>query len=127
MRCILMNGNETFRKLLEDDQFSGELALCEGSSIDGFIEIEKYYNGGSMELNDENVIKVLLRSIYYSDKEILGICIKYIKNHLNDEMMLRMLELSDFLKKEEIFELIKLGEEYLRENGYKYLNNGIYI
>lgn len=64
-------------RLLEDEQFEGELILCEGSSVDGFIEIEKYYSGGSMELNDENVVKVLLMSIYYNDKEILRICIKY--------------------------------------------------
>lgn len=51
----------------------------------------------------------------------------YIRSHLNDEMMLRILELSDLIKKEEIGELIRINEKYLKENGYKYLNNGIYL
>lgn len=42
-------------------------------------------------------------------------------------MILRMFELSDLFKKEEIGELIRMSEKYLKCNGYKYLNNGIFI
>lgn len=43
VKCILMNGNKIFKKLLEDDIFDGEvLELCEGSSVECFLLMEKY-------------------------------------------------------------------------------------
>lgn len=49
VKSILVYGNKTFKKLIEDNMFNGLLELYDGCDIDSFLEIEKYYSGGAME------------------------------------------------------------------------------
>lgn len=127
VKAVFTEENEIFKKLIEDEKFEGTLELCEGCTIDAFLELEKYYSGGCMNLDNCNVCKILSMCIYYNEKRIVSICEEYIKNHLNEDIIIELCDSLHLFKTKELADLSKLYDFYLVENGYKILSHGIYI
>lgn len=124
VKIIFIGGNKTFKKLLEDKEFNGTLELAEGCSCRGFMELEKYYSSGDMEITLENVCEVLLLSICYNDEFIKGICCEFIKIYCNDEIIIGVVKIMN--RFENIMnDLEKLISIEFEKRGYKYLYKGI--
>lgn len=129
-KAVLYNSNPIFKKLIVDEKFENEIELADGCSIEAFLEIEKYYSGGFMHVDTCNVCDIFLFCIYYNEKTIKEKCEYFIKNHLNEEMMLKLFEITHILnnsKEEELIDFKMIIEEYLNENNYKLLKERKYL
>lgn len=93
VRSILMNGNETLKKLIEDVHFVGFIELYEECDEIGYYEMEKYYGGGDVVMEESNVCEILLFCLCYKDDEIYFDCLNFIKNNINDEILLKLIHI----------------------------------
>lgn len=121
IKSILVHSNKTLKKLIEDDKFDGILELFESCDVESFLEIEKYYSGGTMELNQDNICKILSFCISYDDSFLLQKCKEYLKNHINETIMTELFGIVHNIKCSNLDDLIELSEEYIKRNGYKLL------
>lgn len=129
-KAVLYNSNPIFRKLIIDEKFEGEIELAAGCSIETFLEIEKYYSGGYMHVDASNVCEILLFCIYYNEITIKEKCEYFIKNHLNEEMMLKLFKITHILNnsnEKELIDFKMIIEKYLNENNYKLLKERKYL
>lgn len=125
VKILFMCANQTFRKLLEDKEFNGTLELAEGCTQKGFLELEKYYSSGDMQITKENVCEVLMMSICYNDELIKLICTEYIKNYHDDEVIINLIGLTNRFP-DAVYDLQNLASVEYEKIGYKSLYNGIF-
>lgn len=125
VKIIFIGANKILKALLEDKQFSGTLELVDGCSCKGFLELEKYYSSGDMEITTENVCEILLLSVCYNDQNLKDACTQFIKIYYNDEIIIGLVKLINR------FHTVAYLEEFasteFEKRGYKYLYNGILL
>lgn len=125
IKSILMNGNELFRKLIEDEKFSGVLEIYEECTKESFLNLEMYYGGGYIDINTENVCDLLKICIYYNETRLIAICEEFISNNPDDIVMIELFELLHLCTSKKLRKLSEMSENYLEMNGIKYLSKSI--
>lgn len=122
---ILSIGNATLAELISDKDYKGILQLFEGVNEDTFLEVEKYYGGGCMNVDVDNVCEILKFSLYYNDKKILNICYKFIRSHFDGKVLVNIFNSPELihLQKSNLYELSKNA---LISDVYKYIKDGIF-
>lgn len=125
-KVILMNGNKTLYKTIKDQKDGDILVMFEECKLHAFLEIEKYYSGGYMNIYVNNVCEILKISLFYYDSEIFKICEKYIRNHINEKMMVEIFNITK-LKHFRRSNLYELSKNAIMDNTYKYISEGIII
>lgn len=126
-KAVFISSNETMRKILEDEKFPGVLELFEECSINGLLELEKFYSGGCVDININNVIDLLSICLFYNENRITDFCIKFIYNHMSYELMIKILSVIHLFCYNNMIGIKDLSEKYLLYNGYKIIKNGIYF
>lgn len=125
-KAVFITSNEIMRKILEDEKFQGVWELYEECSITGLLELEKFYSGGYVDININNVIDILSICLFYDEKRITKYCIRYIYNHMSDELMIKILSVIHLFSNINMIGIKDFSEKYLLYNGYKIIKNGIY-
>lgn len=125
-KAILMIGNSIFYKQITDKEFNGNLQLYEECNLDAFLEIEKYYGGGYMNIDVNNVCEILRISMFYYDSKIFKICENFIKNHINEKMVVEIFNITK-LKYFNRSTLYELSNTAIMDNTYKYISKSIII
>lgn len=127
VKSILIKGNKTLKKLINENKSNEILELSEMSDVETFLLIEKYYSGGYIDINTQNIFKILLICISYKDLKILELCKKYLKNHLNEEIMMKLFDIKHSMDKNNMLNLKEICKDYIKENGYIFIKKSIYI
>lgn len=95
------------------------MTLFDECTITGVIELEKYYSGGRVVINDSNCLDILSICLFYNEITLLKICEKYLINHINDSLVIKIINNSFYLNARYLSELKYITEEYLKFNSYK--------
>lgn len=99
------------------------LELYEKCEMNSFLEIEKPYRGGCMELSDNNICGMLRFSVYYNDIRIMRLCKKYLKNHMSESIMIEMFYVLNGSNISGLNDIRDMCEDYMKVNSYKYLSD----
>lgn len=64
--------------------------------------------------------------MYYDEYNLLKECVRYIKQHINDEMITLLLSKKEILKSDYLKDIHNSTNEYIKKNSYKILNKKKY-
>lgn len=120
IKSILCYSNEIFRKVLEDPQVEDPVPVAETISKESMILLFKYYGGGKVEIDEDNVSGLLLLSLYYNEKELFNELKSYAINHMNEKIVKDLLN-----SKVSTGILDKLCFSFIQNNAYLMLENEI--
>lgn len=126
IKSIFCGSNSTLLSLVNDDKFNGKLELYDGCNENGFKCLEKYYGYRIVDINQSNVIDILSICMYYDEYNLLKECVRYIKQHINDEMITLLLSKKEILKSDYLKDIHNSTNEYIKKNSYKILNKKKY-
>lgn len=122
IKSILCGNNDLFYKLVNDTKFNGKLELYNGCTEIGYKNLERFYANGVIEINDKNVIDTLSICVYYNECELMKECLKYMKYHLNEEIVISLLSKNEIMNSNYLKKFEKLLDKYIISNGYKLLS-----
>lgn len=76
-KVILCANNLFFLNTVNDEKFNGVIELDNSCNEIGFKNMEKYYSGGIIDINEDNVIDILTICICYDEEKLIKECVKY--------------------------------------------------
>lgn len=118
-KALFCGSNVLINNLVKDNQFNGKLTLFDECTMIGVIELEKYYSGGRVVINDSNCLDILSICLFYNEIILLKACEKYLVNHMNDSLLMKVIKNPLYLNFRYLIELKCITEEYLKFNSYK--------
>lgn len=125
IKCLLCGRNKVLMNLINDKMFNGCLELYDKCTKESFFILESYYSGGKIEINNRNCIDIMKICIYYNEINLLKDCEKYVLNHINEEMIIKIFYNKEILSCIKLKLLKKYAINYLIKNGYKLLKEDI--
>lgn len=124
-KFLLYVCNETLRKLLENPLFEEPLMLSENCSKTSFFLLEKYYEGIEIDVNEKNCVDLLSLCVYYNEESLLSNVVDYITNHLNEEIIINLLNKKEILNNEKLKELKDKFDDFIKNKNYKLMNEDL--
>lgn len=119
--------NPIFKQLILDNKDEEVISLNLSITTDVFIEIEKYYGGGTVVVNDRNIMVFLKFCYFYEEYNLFKKCKHFIVNHMNYELMVEVLKFISLIQAKEFGDIKNEIDKYYQLHCYIYFNNNIYL
>lgn len=123
IKSIMCYSNKKFREIIEDPKFDNTLCLNENINKESVILLFQYYGGGKIKITDDNIQNLLLFCLYYNENELLVELKKYCASHLDEEIVIYLLNHVEIVEMEILKDLKNNFEIFLKENVYLLLEN----
>lgn len=123
----ILSLNPTFKQLIDDYKFNGELEIMDEITLNGYKSVERYISGNCVYFNPGNICDILFSSICYNEKVLMKECEKYIIKTINPDISFNLLKIIPKIKyMRDLNKLCKCIENYIKNDGIKYIKNDLY-
>lgn len=123
----ILSLNPTFKQLIDDYKFNGELEIMDEITLNGYKSVERYISGNCVYFNPGNICDILFSSICYNEKILMKECEKYIIKTINPDISFNLLKIIPKIKyMRDLNKLCKCIENYIKNDGIKYIKNDLY-
>lgn len=90
---ILCESNDRLNEIINDDKIEDKVSLPEQITRKAFSILCNYSGYGVIDVDEENISKLLLYCICLNEVDLINICAEYILSHLNTRFVIDILNL----------------------------------
>ncbi|KAJ5069679.1 pep-cterm sorting domain-containing protein [Anaeramoeba ignava] len=125
-KSILSSRSEYFKSLFNSKmkEYQENKLILKDVSSSILSSILNYFYSGKIEINLENVIEILIFSSKYLIDELIEICLNFIKNNLQIEIIVDVLKLSESMN---FNQLMDSSYKFISENFNKFIKTSFFL
>lgn len=90
IKVLICSQNEALNKIICDPLASSVIEISSDVSASSFNSLLNYYGYGTVKIDDENVVDMIVICVSYSETSLLSICVKYLHDHFNLKLVQKL-------------------------------------
>lgn len=127
VKSILSMRNPIFKQLIKDSQNEKVISLNLSITTEVFIEIEKYYGGGTIIVDEHNIMDILKFCYFYEESNLFMKCKYFIVNHMTNELMIEVLKFVSLIQTKEFGDIKNDIDLFCQLHSFIYFNDNSYL
>lgn len=127
VKSILSMRNPIFKQLIKDSQNEKVISLNLSITTELFLEIEKYYGGGTIIVDEHNIMDILKFCYFYEEYNLFMKCKYFIVNHMTNELMMEVLKFVSLIQTKEFGDIKNDIDVFYKLHSYIYFDDNNYL
>ncbi|KAJ5077472.1 hypothetical protein M0811_05995 [Anaeramoeba ignava] len=125
-KSILSSRSDYFKSLFKSKmkEYQENKLILKDVSSSILSSILNYFYSGKIEINLENAVQILIFSSKYLIDDLIGICLNFIKNHLQFETVVDILKLSESMN---FNQLLDSSYKFISKNFDKFIETPFFL